>query len=73
MKRSLDFDAATGRRTVDPMTHHDMVEATATGRGTKLAREYAVTILDVFRNVAIAKVDSPEHRIRSFSTRPPRS
>lgn len=57
-KRSLDFDAAIGRWTVDCITHRDMVEATTSGGGTKLPREYTVTILDVFRNVATAKVDS---------------
>jgi len=57
-KRAIDVDAATGRASVDAMTHRDMVEATAAGRGTKLAREYEVVILDVFRNVATAKVDS---------------
>jgi hypothetical protein len=60
-KRSLDFDAATGNWAVDSIAHRDMVEATANGRGTKLPREYTVTILDVFRNVATAKVDSARY------------
>ena len=39
-------------------THREMVDATRTGRGKNLARDYEVTILEVFRNVAMAKVDS---------------
>jgi hypothetical protein len=57
-KRAIDIDPASGRHSVDAMTHRDMVDATRTARGKKLARDYEVTILDVFRNVATSKVDS---------------
>jgi len=60
-KRSVDFETATGRYLVDPMTHRDMVEATAMGRGRQLPRNYQVTIFDAFRNVASAKVDSARY------------
>ncbi len=60
-KRALEFHAATGDPSLDRMTHRDMVEATAAGRGTKLPRDYAVTVFDVFRNVASAKVDSARY------------
>jgi hypothetical protein len=57
-KRSIDIDTTSGRHSVDAMTHRDMVAATATGRGKKLPRGYEVTILDAFRNVATARVNS---------------
>ena len=60
-KRSIDLDSATGRVSVGQMTHREMVEATATGRGTKIAREYTVTVFDAFRNIATAKVDSARY------------
>ena len=60
-KRAFDVDATTGDRSLDRMTHRDMVEATAAGRGTKLPRDYTVTVFDVFRNVASAKVDSARY------------
>jgi len=58
VKRVLDLDAGTARWSVGTMTHADMVAATATGRGTRLAPDYEVAVLDAFRNVATAKVDS---------------
>ena len=61
VKRALDFDAATGHPSLDRMTRGEMVGATAAGRGTKLPRDYTVTIFDVFRNVASAKVDSARY------------
>ena len=57
-KRSIDIEAISGRHSVDAMTHRDMVDATRTGRGKKLAPGYEVTIQDAFRNVATARVDS---------------
>src|SRR6266550_8489185 len=57
-KRAIDIDPASGRHSVHAMTHREMVDATRTGRGKNLARDYEVTILEVFRNVAMAKVDS---------------
>jgi signal transduction histidine kinase len=61
VKRSLEFDPATGDRSLDRMTHRDMVEATAAGRGTELPRDYTVTVFDAFRNVASARVDSARY------------
>jgi Putative lumazine-binding len=60
-KRSIDDDAMSGRPSVDAMTHRDMVEATQAGRGTKLPRDYQVTIEDAFRNIATARVDSARY------------
>src|SRR6266545_7812755 len=60
-KRSIDIDAATGRHTVDAMTHRDMVDATATGRGKDIPPGYDVAIQDAFRNVATARVDSARY------------
>jgi Putative lumazine-binding len=60
-KRSIDHDARTGRPSVDAMTHRDMVEATRAGRGTKLPREYQVTIDAAFRNIATVSVDSARY------------
>jgi len=57
-KRSIDSDAASGRPSVDAMTHRDMVEATRAGRGLKLPRGYEVVVEDAFRNIATARVDS---------------
>ena len=60
-KRSIDIDAATGRHTVDAMTHRDMVDATATGRGKDIPPGYDVAIQDALRNVATARVDSARY------------
>jgi hypothetical protein len=57
-KRSIDGEAASGRPSVDAMTHRDMVEATRAGRGLKLPRGYEVVVEDAFRNIATARVDS---------------
>jgi len=60
-KRSVQPDATTGAYAIDAMTQRDMVEATSTGRGTKLRRDYRVTIFDAFRNIATVKVDSAHY------------
>lgn len=57
-KRSIEIDAAGRRHSVDAVTHHDMVEAARSGRGRKLSPGYEITIEDVFRNIATARVDS---------------
>jgi hypothetical protein len=58
VKRALDFDAVTGGISIDTMTHADMVAATAVGHGREMPRDYEVTVVDAFRNVATATVDS---------------
>jgi hypothetical protein len=60
-KRSIDYDAMSGRPSVDAVTHHDMVEATRAGRGINLPRGYKVTIKDAYRNIATARVDSARY------------
>lgn len=60
-KRSLEFDAVKGRWFVEAMTHSEMVEATAAGHGRNMAREYSVTILAAFRNIASAMVQSARY------------
>lgn len=60
-KRALDIDPAAGTHSVYTMTHGDMVEATAEGHGTDMPRDYEFAILDAFRNVATAKVDSARY------------
>jgi hypothetical protein len=54
-KRSIDDNA------VGAMTYRDMVDATRTGRGKQLPRGYQVTIDDVFRNIATARVESARY------------
>jgi hypothetical protein len=57
-KRSIDVAATGDRWSIDAVTRGDMVEATRTGRGTTLSRDYEVSIEDAFRNIAMARVDS---------------
>lgn len=56
VKRALHL--APDDISIRTMTHADMVEATATGGGTQLARDYEVFVLDAFRNIATATVNS---------------
>jgi putative lumazine-binding protein len=57
-KRSIDIDATSGGHRVNSLTYRDMVDATRAGRGASHPRGYVVSILEAFRNVATAKVDS---------------
>jgi hypothetical protein len=61
VKRALDFDAITGSTSIDTMTHADMVAATAEGHGKDMPRDYQVSVVDAFRNVATATVDSARY------------
>lgn len=57
IKRAIRIDSDS-TFSVYSMTHGDMVEATAEGHGKDMSRAYDVVVLDAFRNVATAKVDS---------------
>lgn len=56
VKRAVDI--GPGGSSIETMTRDDMVRATAAGRGTKLARDYEVVVMDAFRNIASATVNS---------------
>jgi len=58
VKRAIDLEAGNGGISIETMTKSDMVAATAAGRGTQLARDYELVVLDAFRNVATATVNS---------------
>lgn len=60
-KRAIDIDQATNGRSVDAMTQNDMVKATKKGSGKDMAPDYEVTIMDAYRNIAMAKVDSARY------------
>lgn len=53
VKRAIDPDSESG---VYTMSRDEMVAATATGRGTALARPYDVRLLDVFGDIATVLV-----------------
>lgn len=53
VKREVRYD---GTFAVESMTREEMVQATAAGYGRKYERPFEVTVLDVFGNVASARV-----------------
>lgn len=59
-KRAIDRSAAGGW-SVGAMTHLDMVEATRSGRGTHLPRDYSVTVENAYDGIATARVDSARY------------